>query len=59
MTKIFCDHCGKELDELHDYTDYEIEFEGDIYLCDLCTECKEAICKEIDERLKKFTEGVK
>jgi hypothetical protein len=54
MTKIYCDHCGKEINGFNDYTEYEFVFENHSYPCDLCKECKESIEKEIDERLMKF-----
>ncbi len=37
-TKIYCDHCGKVLDEMHDYIDQEISFQ-EYETADLCKEC--------------------
>lgn len=37
-TKIYCDHCGKVLDEMKDYTDTEIEVKS-WFKCDLCSDC--------------------
>ena len=34
-----CDHCGKELDEMHDYTDMRIDDFADFLEVDLCSEC--------------------
>lgn len=36
---ITCDHCGKGLDPMHDYTDMEIDDFIDWYEVDLCAEC--------------------
>lgn len=57
MKKILCDHCGKEITEHDDYVEYDIEFEGSLYPCDLCTKCKHEICKTIDEEIEKFLGG--
>ena len=35
----FCDHCGKELDEMHDYTDMHIDNFLDYTDTDLCSKC--------------------
>ena len=48
-TVFYCDHCGKEIDEMHDYTDQEIGLFG-YETADLCTECME----ELDRNIKKF-----
>ena len=37
-TKIYCDHCGKVLDNMTDYCDTEIEVKS-WFKCDLCNEC--------------------
>lgn len=36
-TKTYCDHCGKVLNEMIDYTDTEIEVKR-WFKCDLCAE---------------------
>ena len=36
---VACDHCGKELDSMHDYTNMEIDDFVDWYEVDLCSEC--------------------
>lgn len=41
-TKIFCDHCGKVLDEMKDYTDTEIDVIA-WFKTDLCTSCADEI----------------
>ena len=38
-TIITCDHCGKELDEMKDYVDMEIDDFINWYEVDLCDEC--------------------
>lgn len=37
-TKIYCDHCGKVLDEMTDYVDAEIDTHI-WFKTDLCAEC--------------------
>jgi hypothetical protein len=34
-----CDHCGKELDNMHGYTDMKIDNFIDYIETDLCSEC--------------------
>ena len=48
--KIYCDHCGAELDEMVDYTDVEVESPKYFRQCDLCKDCFELL----DETIKKF-----
>ena len=38
-TKIYCDHCKKELDQMHDYTDLHMDFGVDFADVDLCKKC--------------------
>lgn len=47
-TKIYCDHCGKELDEMHDYTGMEFN-DVAVLDCDLCKECMDKLDKLIRE----------
>lgn len=54
MTKYTCDHCGKEITDHDDYVEYEIEFEGDEYKCDLCAKCKHTIVEKIEKELNEF-----
>ena len=45
-TKIYCDHCGKVIDDMKDYTYLEInEIE-----CDLCAGC----AKELNKVVMKY-----
>lgn len=37
--QITCDHCGKQLDEREDYTDFEIDA-FNLFSVDLCKECR-------------------
>ncbi len=39
QTKIYCDHCGKELDVMSDYDNSEIEIPTKIFSADLCKNC--------------------
>ena len=41
-TTITCDHCGKELDEMHDYVDNEVEILN-WFKTDLCKKCAEEL----------------
>ena len=49
-TKIYCDHCGKELDPMKDYTDVLADIEN-IYAreTDLCITCFEELCCMIEK----------
>ena len=55
QTKIYCDHCGKELDEMHDYPDIEIEATDEFLKCDLCKDCYEELGKSIRKFINKET----
>jgi len=44
QTKIYCDHCGKELDEKHDYINTAV------LDCDLCRDCMD----KLEEIIRKF-----
>lgn len=37
--KIYCDHCGKELDTMKDFNDTQIEMAHKWATVDLCAEC--------------------
>lgn len=47
--KVFCDHCGKELDTQNDYDNIEIEMNHKWQKVDLCDECFEQLWSMIDE----------
>lgn len=53
--KIYCDHCGKVLDEMTDYTSITIELAHKMAVTDLCTDCFERLCEQIQKfcKLKK------
>ena len=48
-----CDHCGKKLNEMHDYVDCEIDMEVCIIDADLCQECAEELKKMVASFLNK------
>ena len=48
-TKIYCDHCHKELDEMHDYVDIELDVGAEFLKTDLCKECLRELCRNINE----------
>ena len=50
--KIYCDHCGKVLDEMHDYADCEFT-DTDYMRVDLCQECFNELDKIIKDYCKK------
>ena len=50
VVKDFCDHCGKELDNMRDYVDVDIEFSHIFVNADLCTDCFD----ELNEIVLKF-----
>lgn len=50
--KVYCDHCGKELDEMHDYADAEIDTAVGLIKIDLCSDC----LYKLDQVVKKFCE---
>lgn len=39
LTKICCDHCGKELDEMRDFDNTQIDMAHKWTTADLCAEC--------------------
>lgn len=45
-----CDHCGKVLDEMRDYTQVEIDKYG-LIVADLCVECYEKLSDMLTEYL--------
>lgn len=51
-TKVYCDHCGKELDGMHDYADVEIDTAIGFVKTDLCRDC----IYELDQMIEKFCE---
>jgi hypothetical protein len=53
MTKIICDHCGRELGT-GDYDEYEIETINDYFDADLCVDCKNELAESMDKLVKEF-----
>ena len=49
-TVFTCDHCGKELDEMHDYTEMKIDNFDDIVEVDLCLDCY----NKLDDMVMRF-----
>ena len=49
--KTYCDHCGKELDDMKDYSDIELSV---LNYCkvDLCSKCLNELQDIIDEFIK-------
>ena len=50
MTKaeLFCDHCGKKLDEMSDYPETNIECAHKWDTTDLCANCLDLLWKNIE-----------
>ena len=58
--KIYCDHCGKEIDTMRDYNDLQIDIGHKWYNTDLCIECLDKLydivlnfCKKQDHPTEK------
>ena len=51
-TKIYCDHCGRELNEMHDYVEFLIDV-GQEMECDLCADCQEHLEIMVKNFIKK------
>ncbi len=49
VTKKYCDHCGKEVNGMHDYCDTEVGI-TDFIDTDLCIEC----VTELQDLVRKF-----
>lgn len=54
-TKIYCDHCGRELDCMKDYEDITIEGAKKDINTDLCTKCAD----DLDKIIETFCSGLK
>lgn len=52
ITKIVCDHCGKEISEMHDYCDVEV-FLRTCEEVDLCKDCYYSLDEMIKAYVKK------
>lgn len=53
VTKIYCDHCGKELSTMNDYDDCDVNLPDRRVNTDLCSDCAEKLSKLIAEFLNK------
>lgn len=53
ITKVYCDHCGKVLDNMCDYIGLHIEICHKAHDVDLCTDCFEKLDKTIKEFCKR------
>ena len=49
-TVFTCDHCGKEIDEMRDYTDMPIDNFINYVKADLCSEC----FRELDDIVMQY-----
>lgn len=46
-TKVYCGHCGKQLDVMRDFDDTTIELSHKWYTADLCAECLDSLYEMI------------
>ncbi len=53
ITKTYCDHCGKKLDEMSDYTGLGFKVCHKEHKVDLCEDCFEKLDKTIKEFCKR------
>lgn len=49
ITKMYCDHCGKELNDMIDYTCCEVEIAYRTVSTDLCKDCLERLFTTIEQ----------
>ena len=49
VTKIYCDHCGKEIDGMHDWIQDEIMIANERIVRDLCADCGGDLIKIIED----------
>ncbi len=54
MTKIVCDHCGRELNSMKDYDGISIETMDSIFDTDLCADCRHELSERMDKLVKVF-----
>ena len=52
-----CDHCGKELDDMKDYTDMEFDDFFDIFRADLCNKCFHELTNVVSKFINKNKDG--
>jgi DNA-directed RNA polymerase subunit RPC12/RpoP len=48
-----CDHCGKEIDKIRDYTDMEIRDFADYIETDLCARCYDELSDMVLQYINK------
>jgi methionyl-tRNA synthetase len=53
ITKVYCDHCGKVLDPMHDYIKHEMDIKFNTIRVDLCEKCVDTLEKEVKEFCKR------
>ena len=51
--KIYCDHCGEELDNMQDYIDIELDLYSSWFNTDLCDECYQELSYKVKQFCKK------
>lgn len=49
VNKWYCDHCGKEIDNMNDYIDTEIDTPYNLLSTDLCQDCVKKLWEVIGE----------
>ena len=53
ITKVYCDHCGKVLDPMHDYISHEIDIKFAAIRVDLCNKCINTLEKKAKDFCKR------
>lgn len=48
-TKVYCDHCGKEIDEIVDWVGDEIMIANERIVRDLCSDCAGDLVKLVED----------
>ena len=53
ITKVYCDHCGKILDDMSDYIGLRFDISHIPHIVDLCVKCFEKLNEKIDDFAKR------
>lgn len=54
---VFCDHCGAELDAMHDMIDITIDLGSSWFDTDLCDECWQELKYKVDKFCSKVDDN--
>ena len=59
ITKVYCDHCGKILDDMSDYIELRFEISHICHIVDLCAKCLEKLNEKIDDFAKRSEQNAR